>query len=73
MAKKTPLKDSLSIRVARARKAAERHRIFRLIGGRGAVALLLGTALSLGGITETMDNVSFLVQKDLDAGRVVRV
>ena len=73
MAKKTPLKDSLSIRVARARKAAERHRIFRLIGGRGAVALLLGTALSLGGITETMDNVSFLVQKDLDAVRVVRV
>lgn len=73
MAKKTPLKDSFSIRVARARKSAERHRIFRLIGGRGAAALLLGTALSVGGITETMDNVSFLVQKDLDAVRVVRV
>jgi hypothetical protein len=73
MAKKTPLKDSLSIRMARARKSAERHRIFRLIGGRGAAALLLGTALSVGGITETMDNVSFLVQKDLDAVRVVRV
>ncbi len=73
MAKKTPLKDSLSIRMARARKSAERHRILRLIGGRGAAALLLGTALSVGGITETMDNVSFLVQKDLDAVRVVRV
>ncbi len=73
MAKKTPLKDSLSTRIARFRKSAERHRIFRLIGGRGAAALLLGTALSVGGIAETMDNVSFLVQKDLDAVRVVRV
>lgn len=73
MAKKTPLKDSLSIRVARARKATEGHRIFRMIGGRGAAALVLGAALSAGGITETLDNVSFLVQKDLDAVRVVRV
>ncbi|HYO76364.1 MAG TPA: lytic transglycosylase domain-containing protein [Thermoanaerobaculia bacterium] len=45
----------------------------RVIGGRGAAALLLGTALSIGGITETFDNVQFLVQKDLDAVRVVRV
>jgi len=73
MARKTPLKDSLSIRVARARKATEGHRIFRMIGGRGAAALILGAALSVGGITETLDNVSFLVQKDLDAVRVVRV
>ena len=73
MSKKTPLKDSLSIRVARARKASERHRIVRMIGGRGGAALILGAALSVGGITETFDNVSFLVQKDLDAVRVVRV
>ena len=73
MATKTPLKDSLSIRVARARKATESHRVFRVIGGRGAVAVVLGAALSVGGITETLDNVSFLVQKDLDAVRVVRV
>src|SRR5688572_27868860 len=73
MAKKTPLKDSLSIRVARARKATERHRVVRMIGGRGAAALILGAALSVGGITETLDSVSFLVQKDLDAVRVLRV
>jgi hypothetical protein len=73
MSKKTPLKDSLSVRVARAQKAASGHRIFRIIGGRGAAALILGAALSIGGITETFDNVSFLVQKDLDAVRVVRV
>jgi hypothetical protein len=68
-----PLKDSLSTRVARGRKQVEQHRILRVLGGRGAVALLLGTALSVGGISETLDNVSFLVQKDLDAVRVVRL
>jgi hypothetical protein len=73
MAKKIPLKDSLSIRVARVRKASERHRIVRMIGGRGAAALVLGAALSVGGISETLDNVSFLVQKDLDHVRVLRV
>jgi len=70
---KRPSMDSLSIRLARLRKSGERHRVFRFLGGRGAAALLLGTALSIGGITETMQNVSFLVEKDLDAVRVVRV
>ena len=70
---KTPVSESLSVRVARLRKKAERHRSLSVLGGRGAVALLLGTALSIGGIAETMDNVSFLVEKDLDAVRVVRV
>ncbi|MFP5246586.1 MAG: lytic transglycosylase domain-containing protein [Thermoanaerobaculia bacterium] len=65
--------NSLSTRAARLRQSAERHRIIRFLGGRGAAALLLGTALSIGGIAETMDNVSFLVQKDLDAVRVVRM
>jgi hypothetical protein len=73
MARKISLKDSLSIRVARVRKATERHRIMRMIGGRGAAALVLGAALSVGGISETLDNVSFLVQKDLDHVRVLRV
>ncbi len=66
------LTESLSIRVARGRKAAQRHGVVRLLGGRGAIALLLGTALSIGGIAETFDNTHFLVQKDLDSVRVVR-
>jgi len=70
---KTPVSESLSVRVARLRKKAERHRSLSLLGGRGTLAVLLGTALSIGGIAETMDNVSFLVEKDLDAVRVVRV
>ena len=73
MPRKRPLKDSLSSRIARARQSAQEHRIIRLLGGRGAAALLLGTALSVGGIAETLDNVQFLVQKDLDAVRVLRV
>ena len=66
------MKNYLSIRLALVRKAAARHRVVRLLGGRGAVAVLLGTALSIGGVTETLDQVHFLVQKDLDTVRVVR-
>jgi hypothetical protein len=73
MPKQRPLKDSLSTRLAKARKTAEQHRALRLLGGRGAAALVLGTALSIGGIAETLENVQFLVQKDLDAVRVVRL
>ena len=70
--KKRPMKDEISLRIARGRKALERHRIANLIGGRGAVALALGAALSVGGVVDTLDNVHFLVQKDLDSVRVVR-
>lgn len=73
MAKRRSITDALSSRVARLRKKTERHRVATLLGGRGAAALLLGTALSLGGIAETMESVQFLVTKDLDAVRVVRV
>ena len=66
------VKHSLATRLVRARKAVERSRVARLLGGRGAAALLLGTALSIGGIAETAGNVHFLVQKDLDSVRVVR-
>ena len=69
---KKPMKHEISMRLARGRKAVERHRVVSFIGGRGAVALLLGAALSVGGIVDTMDNVHFLVQKDLDSVRVVR-
>jgi hypothetical protein len=66
------MKHEISMRVARGRKAIERHRIISFVGGRGAAALVIGTALSIGGVAETFDNVHFLVQKDLDSVRVVR-
>jgi soluble lytic murein transglycosylase-like protein len=73
MPRKAPVTETFSIRFARLRKSAERHRALRLLGGRGAAALVLGTALSIGGFAETMENMQFLVQKDLDAVRVVRM
>lgn len=73
MPRKAPVTETLSLRFARLTKSAERHRVVRFMGGRGAAALLLGTALSIGGIAETMDSMQFLVQKDLDAVRVLRV
>ncbi|HVE71509.1 MAG TPA: lytic transglycosylase domain-containing protein [Thermoanaerobaculia bacterium] len=73
MPRKPPVTESLSVRIARLRKQAERHRVARFVGGRGAVALLMGTALSIGGLAETLENTQFLVEKDLDAVRVVRL
>src|SRR5215213_8410235 len=72
MTKKRPVKESMSLRLARGRKAVERHRFVSFVGGRGVSALLLGTALSVGGVVDTMEGVHFVVQKDLDSVRVVR-
>src|SRR5215212_5185447 len=71
MTKRT-LTDSLSIRLARARRRKQSSPLLRLLGGRGAATLLLGGALSLGGISQAFDGVHFLVEKDLDAVRIVK-
>jgi soluble lytic murein transglycosylase-like protein len=54
------------------RRRAERHRVLRAFGTRALATIALGTALSIGGATEVLQNVHFLVQKDLDAVRVVK-
>ncbi|HEX9985112.1 MAG TPA: lytic transglycosylase domain-containing protein [Thermoanaerobaculia bacterium] len=69
---KRPLTDSFSVRLAKARRNFEKRPIARLLGGRGAATLALGAALSVGGLTQTLDGVHFLVQKDLDSVKVVR-
>jgi hypothetical protein len=66
------ISESLSGRVARVRRSVEKTPIIRLIGGRGAATLIVGAALSIGGLTDTLQNVHFLVRKDLDSVRVVR-
>jgi soluble lytic murein transglycosylase-like protein len=66
------LKDRLSMRLARLRRSAGERPLFRMIGGRGAAAIFLGTALSVGGITDTLANVQFLVKKDLETVSVVK-
>src|SRR5258708_597427 len=64
--------DSLSRRVAKGHRRLEANVFFRLLGGRGAATVLLGTALSIGGISEAMSGAHFIVRKDLDAVRVVQ-
>ena len=70
--KKRSLRDHWSLRAARVQRATERHRLLRSLGGRGAVTILLGAALSVGGLSQAMQNVHFTVQKDLDTVRVVK-
>jgi len=70
--KKNTLVDSLSSRSAKVRRRAERHSVIRTLGARALATVALGTALSIGGATEVLQNVHFLVQKDLDAVRVVK-
>ena len=70
--KKRSLTDSLSMRSAKARRKAQSHRTLHWIGGRAAATLLLGAALSVGGVTEAFQGVHFLVLKDLDTVKVLR-
>ena len=70
--KKRSLSDSLSMRSAKARRKAQSHRTLRWIGGRAAATLLVGAALSVGGVTEAFQGVHFLVLKDLDTVKVLQ-
>jgi hypothetical protein len=72
MAGKRTVTEKISTRLAAARRWTERHAAVRVLGGRGALAILLGAALSVGGITDTLANVQFLVRKDLDTVSVLK-
>ena len=62
--KKRSLTDSLSMRTAKARRKAQSHRTLHWIGGRAAATLLLGAALSVGGVTEAFQGVHFGAQDE---------
>ena len=64
--------DSVSLQIAKFRRTTESKRILRWLNGRTVSTLVLGCALSIGGVTESLQGVHFLVQKDLDAVRVVK-
>src|SRR5437588_4415451 len=70
--KKRSLTDSLSMRSAMMRRKAQSHRSLHWLGGRAAATLLLGAALSVGGVTEAFQGVHFLVLKDLDTVKIVQ-
>src|SRR5579864_3428940 len=69
---KKPLVQPLCSRIAKLRHRTERHRLARWVGGRALAVIALGTALSIGGATDSLQDVHFLLQKDLDAVRVVK-
>jgi soluble lytic murein transglycosylase-like protein len=66
------VKTALTTRLARARKRADNSRTYRLLGARGTAALLMGAALSVGGLTQALDGAHFVVEKDLDSVQVVK-
>lgn len=66
------LLDALSIRLAIAGEKQRRRRERRKVHSKRTAMLLLGAALSVGGVTEAFDQVRFVVQKDLDGVQVVR-
>ena len=70
--KTVSLVDSLSHRKAKISQQAQGNRMLRFIGGRGVATLVLGATLSVGGISEALQNVHYVVLKDLDAVRVVK-
>src|SRR6478672_4470327 len=70
--KKRSLTESLSRRSAKVRTKAQSHRFLHWIGGRAAATILVGAALSVGGVTEALQGVHFLVLKDLDNVKVVQ-
>ena len=70
--KKHSLTESLSVRSAKVRRNAQSHRLLHWVGGRAAATILVGAALSVGGVTEALQGVHFLVLKDLDTVKVVK-
>ena len=68
----TNFKDRVSLLIAKARRRGQSKRVLRFLNGRTVATLLLGTALSIGGAADALQGVHFLVQKDLDAVRVVK-
>jgi soluble lytic murein transglycosylase-like protein len=72
MKKTGHLKDSLSFRAAKVQQRVRSQRMVRWFGGRGAATIALGAALSIGGVTEVLQDSHFLVVKDLDKVRVVK-
>ena len=70
--KKPTLTDRLLTPLARVQGRRRRTRLARFLGGRGAATLLIGGALSVGGLSESFSDVHFLIEKNIDAVEVVR-
>ncbi|MHB0969356.1 MAG: lytic transglycosylase domain-containing protein [Thermoanaerobaculia bacterium] len=64
--------DALSVRMSIAKDRLTRRRSRGRFQTKRTMTLILGAALSVGGVGEAFDRVQFLVEKDLDQTTVVR-
>jgi hypothetical protein len=67
--KRRSLKESLSVRSAKVRRKTQSHRLLHWIGGRGVATLIVGAALSVGGVTEVLQGVDVVNLKTPATGR----
>jgi len=59
--KRRSLTESLSVRSAKVRRKTQSHRLLHWIGGRGVATLVVGAALSVGGLTEVLQGVDVVI------------
>lgn len=67
--KRRSLTESLSVRSAKVRRKTQSHRLLHWIGGRGLATLIVGAALSVGGVTEVLQGVDVVDLKTSATGR----
>lgn len=70
--KKTTITERLSKSLGRALRSPKKSPVVRALGGRGAATVVIGIALSVGGLSESFSDVHFLVEKKLDTVDVVK-
>lgn len=70
--KKNNISDQIAIGVVKTRRKLSSYKLIRIFGARGAMTLALGAALSIGGVSDALQGVHFLVEKNLDSVQVLR-
>ena len=70
--KNNNLSDQIALKVVKTRRKFSSYKLIRIFGARGAVTLALGAALSVGGVSDALEGVHFLIEKDLDSVQVLR-
>jgi soluble lytic murein transglycosylase-like protein len=70
--KKNNLSERVALQWAKARRKAHSKALLRFLGGRGAATVILGAALSIGGLADAVKGMHLVIEKDLDSVQVVR-
>jgi len=68
--KRRSLTESLSLRSAKVRRKTQSHRLLHWIGGRGLATLVVGAALSVGGLTEVLEGVDAVIPHTPATGKI---